>query len=291
MNLFRSIIAGSGLVLVFAFRAYSQNAPLTKDTTPTTKPSVEVQEQIPKIAQPPAMLRNRGGAGQALSHWLPGSPVPYPELISIDGKEPKDFGLKNNHCYGPRKDRRCTFGEKFNVSIPPGGHTLLVQFSALGYNSTTISSTEPLSLALPAASGHLYVLEAQYVVGGWVPFVVDATDKEHPHLIQSEQRAVDFALAFYTRGTEKLAKGDYDGAIEEFNRAIQLKPAYADAYTGRGTAKLAKGDNDGAIEEFNRAIQLKPQFADAYTGRGNAKRAKGDIDGANLDLATAAALR
>ena len=31
-----------------------------------------------------------------------------------------------------------------------------------------------------------------------------------------------------------------------------------DTYNNRGLAKVAKGDFDGAIADFNRAIQLKP---------------------------------
>jgi len=137
-------------------------------------------------AQPPAVLRNMGGAGQTLSHWLPGSPVPYPELISIDQLEPKDFGLKNKNCYGPKNSRHCTFGDKFDVKLSPGGHSLLVQFSAIGYSNSTIRSNEPLSLVFTAESGHTYVLEARYIRGGWSAFIADFTDKEHPHAVPVE---------------------------------------------------------------------------------------------------------
>jgi hypothetical protein len=137
-------------------------------------------------AQPPAVLRNMGGAGQTLSHWLPGSPVPYPELISIDQLEPKDFGLKNKNCYGPKNNRHCTFGDKFDVKLSPGGHSLLVQFSAIGYSNSTIRSNEPLSLVFTAESGHTYVLEARYIRGGWSAFIADFTDKEHPHAVPVE---------------------------------------------------------------------------------------------------------
>jgi len=151
---------------------------------PKTTPSIEVQDQISKSAQRPAILRNLGGAGRTLSHWLPGGSVPYPELVSIDGKGPGDFGLKNKR----------TFGDKFNVSIPPGQHTLLVQFWTQGYNRTIIRSAQPLSLGLPAESGHLYVLEARYVrdglvPNGWAPFVVDATNEEHPIVILTPSEA------------------------------------------------------------------------------------------------------
>ena len=89
----------------------------------------------------------------------------------------------------------------------------------------------------------------------------------------------------------KQAKGDLDGAIKDYNEAIQLKPDLAEAYGDRGAAKGAKGDLDGAIADCNKAIQLKPDFAEAYFNRGLAKKAKGDIDGANSDHAKAIELK
>lgn len=144
------------------------------------------QSNLNDTPQSPAVLRNMGGAGQALSHWLPGSPVPYPDLISIDQSEPKEFGLKNKNCYGPKNNRHCTFGDKFNVKLPPGRHSLLVQFAAIGFSNSSIQSTEPLGLVFKAESGHTYVLEARYTRGGWSGFIVDFTDKEHPLAVPVE---------------------------------------------------------------------------------------------------------
>src|SRR5271165_2914688 len=49
--------------------------------------------------------------------------------------------------------------------------------------------------------------------------------------------------------------------------AIELKPDAA-AYYNRGNAKRAKGDSDGAITDYSKAIELKPDFAEAYSNRG-----------------------
>jgi len=107
-------------------------------------PPSTAQDDQKGSPQLPAFLKNVGGAGQALSHWLPGSPVPYPDLISIDQLEPKDFGLKNKNCYGRKNNRHCTFGEKFDVKLSPGRHSLLVQFTAIGYSNTIIQGNYPL---------------------------------------------------------------------------------------------------------------------------------------------------
>ncbi len=46
----------------------------------------------------------------------------------------------------------------------------------------------------------------------------------------------------------------YDIAIEHYNKAIELKPTYAQAYNYRGIAYSDKGEMDRAIEDFSTAI-------------------------------------
>ncbi|MGI8821285.1 MAG: tetratricopeptide repeat protein [Chthoniobacterales bacterium] len=91
------------------------------------------------------------------------------------------------------------------------------------------------------------------------------------------------AIAAFNRGKAKAEKGDLDGAIADYDRAIQLNPKDAAIYNNRGLAKQEKGDLDAAIVDFNRALQLNPKDAVACSNRGNAKRDKGDLDGAILD--------
>ena len=87
----------------------------------------------------------------------------------------------------------------------------------------------------------------------------------------------------FNRAGAKKAAGDLDGAIADYDRAIQVDPKDAAIYNNRGLAKQAKGDLDAAIVDFNRAMQLNPKDAVACGNRGNAKRDKGDLDGAIAD--------
>ena len=87
------------------------------------------------------------------------------------------------------------------------------------------------------------------------------------------------ASEYYERGYNRQSNGDFDGAILDFNKAIELKPDFVDAYHDRGVAHQAKSDLAGAIADYTKAIELKPDFALAYSDRGFAKEAKGDSDG------------
>ena len=90
-------------------------------------------------------------------------------------------------------------------------------------------------------------------------------------------------VALNSRGTARLAKGDLDGAIQDYSEAIRLKPDYADSFNGRGVARHDKGDLDGAIQDYSEAIRLKPDYSIAFDNRGTARHVKGDLDGAIQD--------
>jgi lipoprotein NlpI len=95
------------------------------------------------------------------------------------------------------------------------------------------------------------------------------------------------AAEFSKRGLAKGGQGDYDGAIGDFSKAIELDPKYASAYDNRGVAKSRKGDYDGAIADCSKAIELDPKYSFAYNSRGAAKDHKGDYDGAIADCSKA----
>src|SRR5204863_6387579 len=75
------------------------------------------------------------------------------------------------------------------------------------------------------------------------------------------------AAAYTNRGIAKLQKSDWDGAIADFDRALQFDPKLAQAYANRGDAKTEKGDFDGAIADFNRALQLNPRSEERRVGK------------------------
>jgi lipoprotein NlpI len=96
-----------------------------------------------------------------------------------------------------------------------------------------------------------------------------------------------YAMAYFNRGVVKGIKDDLDGAVADYSRAIEIDPKYEDAYINRGVAKGKKGDLDGEIADYNRAIEIDPEYAVAYLNRGLAKRTKGDLDGAVADYSRA----
>lgn len=84
---------------------------------------------------------------------------------------------------------------------------------------------------------------------------------------------------FFThQGDQYYKAGQYESAIESYNKAIALRPKFPEAYNKRGNANIKIGQHDKAIDDYNKAIALNPQYVYAYNNRGNAYDDKGQYD-------------
>jgi len=90
----------------------------------------------------------------------------------------------------------------------------------------------------------------------------------------------------YNQGVAYSKKGQYDLAISEYTKAIEIQP-YAYIYAGRGDAYYKKGQYDQAISDFSKAIEIDPKYVDAYSNRGAAYERKGQYDQAISDCTKA----
>jgi tetratricopeptide (TPR) repeat protein len=101
------------------------------------------------------------------------------------------------------------------------------------------------------------------------------------------------ANAYYNRGLLKATNlQDDQGALADYDRAIKLKPTDDAPYNNRGNLKADKlKDYQGALVDYNRAIELQPKNADAYYNRGVLKHTfLNDQAGAITDLKQAVKL-
>ena len=63
--------------------------------------------------------------------------------------------------------------------------------------------------------------------------------------------------AYYNRGVKKCRLGQYESAIMDFDRVIDLNPQESEAYNGRGNAKNALGQHESAEEDCAKAKELE----------------------------------
>jgi len=64
--------------------------------------------------------------------------------------------------------------------------------------------------------------------------------------------------------------GQYDQAIADYNKDIEINPRDAVAYYNRGIVYGLSGQYDQAIADYTKAIELNPKDSDSYYNRGNA---------------------
>ncbi len=83
---------------------------------------------------------------------------------------------------------------------------------------------------------------------------------------------------------EKSEKGDYPGAIADYNRALAIDPKFLEIYFRRGIARSLTQDWPGAAADYTQAIAIDPQHPEAYLHRGSMRNIQSQWQGAKADF-------
>ncbi len=75
-------------------------------------------------------------------------------------------------------------------------------------------------------------------------------------------------IAYNNRGNFLKNENRNAEAVNDFKKAIELNPGFAEAYYNRGSVFKNENRNAEAINDFNKAIELNPGLAEAYNNRG-----------------------
>lgn len=94
---------------------------------------------------------------------------------------------------------------------------------------------------------------------------------------QAAQAAVKKALSINPNHVEARTllgwidsevRGDFEAAIKEYTRVVELRPDSPEAYNNLGVAQKRKGDLTSAADSFSNALKLKPDYSAAISNRG-----------------------
>jgi len=124
--------------------------------------------------------------------------------------------------------------------------------------------------------------EAFYNAGNYLAAADAFTEEIHDH-----PRS---AAAWNNRAVARVRLGDLDGAIRDYNRAVELAPSDAEIYFNRGNALLTAGQYQNAIIDYDRAIRINPVYSRALYNRGTAYLLAGQAEPARRDWQSAVAL-
>ena len=89
-------------------------------------------------------------------------------------------------------------------------------------------------------------------------------------LIPTIWRAVK-ALEHYERGQQLTEAGDYEAAIAEYDKAISIKPDFAQAWVNRGFAQGKLGRHLDKFSSCAQATKVAPNFPEAWNCKGLAR--------------------
>jgi len=98
-------------------------------------------------------------------------------------------------------------------------------------------------------------------------------------IFQSDINFEDYPSQLHlNKGHSLLLRKKLDLAIEELDKAIELKRDFVEAYNLRGRCKKYLNRYDLALPDFLKAIEINPKFGEAYRNLGNAYYYLGKLD-------------
>ncbi|KJU87414.1 conserved hypothetical protein, membrane [Candidatus Magnetobacterium bavaricum] len=87
------------------------------------------------------------------------------------------------------------------------------------------------------------------------------------------QRAIELnpkdSEAYYNMGNVYQKQGDLDAAIKKYQTALKLNPDYFEAHNNLGNILFKQGQYQEAMEQYQEVIRLKPDYADAHNNLGS----------------------
>ena len=81
-----------------------------------------------------------------------------------------------------------------------------------------------------------------------------------------------------------------DDAVKSYQKAVAVKPDYAEAHNNLGVTLKNLDQLEAAVESYEKALALKPDYADAYANRGNVLKDLKRLDEALASYESAIAL-
>lgn len=91
------------------------------------------------------------------------------------------------------------------------------------------------------------------------------------------------AKAIFEQGRKRSHAGDWKGAIPCFTRVIEMDPKFSTSYDYRAMAERELMQYDKAISDCDRAIQINPTDYFPFLERGLSEAGKGDCGSAIMD--------
>ena len=108
------------------------------------------------------------------------------------------------------------------------------------------------------------------------------------HMDKAKEKAAkgDSTYAFNYRATsDAKSRKEFEKAIKDFNKAIELKPEFKEAHNNLGYCYRKIGEMEKSLAAYGEALKLDPNFAQAHEYRGETFLSLGLVNKALEELA------
>lgn len=155
------------------------------------------------------------------------------------------------------KKNDISFGKGLNYIINHDYRNAILEFN------TIISNLSPLVRgdreAIFLCHSYKYRGWAKYKLGQYKS-AVDDFDDTHHDIHMWHDGYFDFSF-YYFEGLSKMKINDFNGAIKDFTKVIELEPKDPTGYLRRGQAKINLGQKNEACLDFKKAVEFGSEEA------------------------------
>ncbi|MFH1283086.1 MAG: tetratricopeptide repeat protein [bacterium] len=106
--------------------------------------------------------------------------------------------------------------------------------------------------------------------------------EEYQNAIEEYKKIIElrpgYANGYNDIGVLYKEIGEYDKAISAYKSAIALNPNYTDAHNNLGNVYLELNDKSSALYEYTQAVNLNPDYAEAHNNMANLYYFSGDYE-------------
>jgi len=210
----------------------------------------------------------------SLPHWLDAYTEPLKE--HVDELAATVSSILSGRPMPPPPPAGQPAGKRRSPWAIPGIAAAVVVLAVFAWQASRLFTARDAHTAPPAAAA-LPVASPAPVVSSKVPAAPSATPRP-------EIKAAEAADLLVKQGIDLYNQGNYDGALERENQALDLDPGNVEAHFHRGNAYKAKKDIPAAINDYNAALALRPGYANVYYNRANAYLTSGEDGPALADF-------
>ena len=209
--------------------------------------------------------------------------------IYVTSKPPGANISLDNNPIGQKTDRLIE-------NIPTGPHKIAVGHAEYGKAEKPVEIREGLTAVVhfdlqPKEAKKVPEKEIKDADGyhsrGFSYFAKNQYDLAVGDFTKAIELDSNYLVAYYNRGVAYFDLGQYDVAIVDFTKAMELGLRGKGSYHIRGLAYAKQGQYDLAIADFNKALEIDPKDAASYNNRGISYLLKGQYKRTIADLTRA----